>query len=122
MTYKPEKKIYKKMPEEDWLNELNSLILLHMEKDQFNMDFLGKKMDTSRRHLQRKIKKITGQTPKEYVNELRLQESLRLLENREINSIKVLANKIGFSSTDYFTTLFKRRFGRVPSSFLMQER
>ena len=110
------------MPEEDWLNELNSLILLHMEKDQFNMDFLGKKMDTSRRHLQRKIKKITGQTPKEYVNELRLQESLRLLENREINSIKVLANKIGFSSTDYFTTLFKRRFGRVPSSFLMQER
>lgn len=120
MKIPQKKKNYKKLSQEEWLSEFSELVILHMEDDQFNMDFLGRKMDTSRRHLQRKVKKITGQTPKTYINKVRLKEALRLLESGEIKSIKILANKIGFSNPDYFSSLFKKRFGKVPSSFLFK--
>ena len=82
------------------------------------MDFLGEKMFTSRRQIQRKIKKIVGLTPKEYINEIRLFEARHLLENRKTQSVKETAYQVGFSNPQYFSTHFKNRFGKLPSEYL----
>ena len=114
-------KSYKKMSDEEWMEELKKTILLQIKDNKFNMDLLGKGMKISRRQLQRKIKKITGCSPKVYIKELRLIESLRLLETGEVHSVKELASRIGFISAEYFSTQFKNRFGKVPSSFLKRK-
>jgi len=111
-------KSYKKMSDEDWIEELKITVFLQTKESKFNMDLLGKKMNISRRQLQRKIKKITGFSPKIYIKELRLKESLRLLKMGEVSSVKEAALMVGFISTEYFSVQFKKRFGIVPSSVL----
>ena len=108
----------KKMSDYHWLELLKEMVFNLAKGSKFNMDFLGEKMNLSRRQLQRKVKKITGLPPKIYIKELRLKESLRLLEEGEVNSVKELASRMGFMSPEYFSSQFKKRFKRVPSSFL----
>jgi len=111
-------KSYKKMSDEEWLEELKKKVFLQSQEGKFNMDFLGKRMNISRRQLQRKIKKMTGFSPKIYIKELRLVESLRLLKMGEVHSVKEVALRVGFISPEYFSVQFKKRFGKVPSTYL----
>ncbi len=61
------------------------------------------------------FKKSCGSTPMEYVNSLRLREADRLLrENRDM-TISEAASRVGFGDYRYFSRLYKRRFGMLPS-------
>ena len=82
------------------------------------MDFLGEKMYSSRRQIQRRLKKIVGLTPKEYIKEIRLFEARKLLESGQAQSVKATAYNVGFTDVQYFSSQFKERFGKVPSSYL----
>lgn len=64
----------------------------------------------------RRFKTVTGQTPTEYVNRLRLGYSRRLLLNRQ-KSVTNVCHASGFSSLSYFNKLFRTRFGMSPSEF-----
>lgn len=104
--------------ENEWLNQLNQTIIMHLADKDFNMDFLGEKINLSRRQLQRRIKNLTGKTPKNYIKDLVWIETKRLIRSGEIHTVKELALRVGFSNPEYFSTIFKLHFGEVPSSFL----
>ncbi len=53
-------------------------------------------------------------TPIQYVIELRLNEGKRLLRESTL-SISEIASLCGFQDTNYFSTLYKKRFGISPS-------
>lgn len=110
----------KAMAEEDqaWLESLEKVILDFLSDSRFNMDFLGDQMSMSRRQLQRKIKKLVGLTPKEYINEVRLHEARILLETGKVKMVKTAAFKVGYTDPQYFSAQFKERFGKVPSEYL----
>ena len=66
--------------------------------------------------LERRFKKYLAKTPKQFINEVRLEHARRLLV--ESNSdIATIANQSGFSDPSYFSRQFKRLFGQLPSSF-----
>ena len=104
--------------DQEWLERLEKTILEHLSDSRFNMDFLGEKMFSSRRQLQRKIKKIVGLTPKEYIKEIRLFEARKLLESGQATSVKATSYQVGFNDPQYFSAQFKERYGKVPSSYL----
>ena len=110
----------KSIAEEDqaWLENLEKVILEFLSDSRFNMDFLGDQMSMSRRQLQRKIKKLVGLTPKEYINEVRLHEARNLLESGKVKMVKIAASKVGYTDPQYFSAQFKERFGKVPSAYL----
>ncbi len=110
----------KAIAEEDqaWLEGLEKVILEFLSDSRFNMDFLGDQMSMSRRQLQRKIKKLVGLTPKEYINEVRLHEARILLETGKVKMVKSAAFKVGYTDPQYFSAQFKERFGKVPSEYL----
>lgn len=110
----------KAIAEEDqaWLENLEKVILEFLSDSRFNMDFLGNEMSMSRRQLQRKIKKLVGLTPKEYINEVRLHEARQLLETGKVRMVKSAAFKVGYTDPQYFSAQFKERFGKVPSAYL----
>ena len=60
-------------------------------------------------------KHITNMTPLEYLSDIRLQKAYEIL--RRSSGIKVIdaALSAGFSSSQYFATAFKRKFGIAPS-------
>jgi AraC-like DNA-binding protein len=69
--------------------------------------------------LERRFKKFLGKTPKQFINEVRLENARRLLieTNRAIANI---ANDTGFSDHSYFSRQFQKLFEQSPSAFRQQ--
>lgn len=64
----------------------------------------------------RTFKKETGKTPKEYLNDIRINHSKKLLLRSEY-SISDVAIDCGFNSTSYFTSCFSKSLGITPSQY-----
>ncbi|MGH9653508.1 MAG: AraC family transcriptional regulator [Bryobacteraceae bacterium] len=65
----------------------------------------------------RYTKELTNMAPLHYLNHSRLEHAARLLREQSSVSVTNLALACGFSSSQYFATLFKRRFGCTPREF-----
>jgi AraC-like DNA-binding protein len=60
---------------------------------------------------------ISNSTPMEYLNRIRLKKSAQMLVAQPGISATDIAYQCGFSSTQYFTTVFKRHFRKTPYVF-----
>ena len=49
-----------------------------------------------------------------YINDLRLEKSKALLEE---HSVKEVASLVGFEDANYFSRIFKKKYGVSPSAF-----
>lgn len=107
-----------KLNSADWLAFLDAAALNHLEDNSFTLDVLCETMGLSRRQFQRRLKAVAGLTATEYLNELRLQRALHLLQQGQVKTVKSLAAAIGLRDVKYFSQAFKKRFGVLPSSFL----
>ena len=92
---------------------LNEAIRKNMGNTNLKMDDLGEEMGLSRVQLYRKVKAITGLTPVELLRQMRLQRGYALLQstNKTVNEI---AYEVGFGTPGYFSTCFKKQFGKYP--------
>ena len=70
----------------------------------------------SRRHLIRAFRQQTGQTIGSFVQQVTIERARRLLTESD-DSIKVVAAKLGFSSSAAFATAFRRSCGISPRQF-----
>ncbi len=104
--------------DQSWLKKLEEHTISHIENAQFNLDQVSEALTISGRQLQRKLKSLTGLTYTEYLREVRLQKARELLENKKHSSVKAVVLTVGFRDPKYFTTLFKKRFGKTPSDYL----
>ena len=62
-------------------------------------------------------RQLTNLTPIQYLNRCRLAAAARLLRERPDHSITRIALACGFTSGQYFATLFRRHFGVAPRTF-----
>jgi len=101
-----------------WLKQLEQAAFDKVLTPNFNVMMLASEMAVSERQLNRKLKNLTGLTPGNYINEIRLQTARNLLENKSYQTVAEVAYAIGFSTPKYFSTIFQKRFGKYPSDFL----
>ncbi|WP_286233550.1 helix-turn-helix domain-containing protein [Thalassotalea sediminis] len=66
--------------------------------------------------LERRFKKYLKKTPKQFINDLRLEKARQLLVETT-TPIAEVAEKAGFSDHSYFSKKFKQLFGELPSQF-----
>lgn len=99
-----------------FLFKLNKLIMENMDNEGLNIEFLCQNMGVSRASLYNRLKSLTSMGANEYVNKLRIEKSMDLLRNTEM-SITEIAERIGFSSSRYFSTAFKKYTGITPTQF-----
>lgn len=64
--------------------------------------------------LERRFKKYLSKTPKQFINEIRLENARRLLIETKLPIVEV-AYRCGFSEHSYFSRQFKALFGTLPS-------
>lgn len=62
-------------------------------------------------------KQVTNLTPVQYLNHCRLEAACSLLLEQPQMSVTEVALACGFSSGQYFATVFRRRFGRSPRDY-----
>jgi AraC-like DNA-binding protein len=93
---------------------LNEAIRKNMSNPNLKMDELGDEIGLSRVQLYRKVKAITGLSPVELLRQMRLQRGYALLQstNKTVNEI---AYEVGFGTPGYFSTCFKKQFGKYPT-------
>lgn len=60
---------------------------------------------------------LVNMTPIQYLNHCRIEFAATLLRTRPNTSITDIALETGFSSSQYFATLFARRFGHSPREY-----
>lgn len=63
------------------------------------------------------VKVLTNKPPLQYLNDCRLEHASRLLRSDQARTITAVALACGFTSSQYFATLFRRRFGVTPTRF-----
>ena len=64
--------------------------------------------------LERRFRKHLDKTPHQYITEMRLEHSRRLLSNSD-KAIGTIALETGFSDHSHFTRAFRRHYGIAPS-------
>ena len=94
--------------------QLNEAIRKNMSNPNLKMDDLGEEMGLSRVQLYRKVKAITGQTPVELLRQMRLQQAYALLSSTT-KTVAEIAYEVGFGTPGYFSTCFKKQFGKYPT-------
>lgn len=66
----------------------------------------------------RRFAELAGLTPQSYRNACRIRKACRLLDAGK--SVTDVAFALGFCSTSYFTTVFKRETGETPKERMLR--
>ncbi len=85
------------------------------EKNYSLEDYAGM-CNMSKFHFLRIFKSITGKTPIEYRNKIRLEHAKELLVDRDF-SVTEIARSVGYESSVYFCNSFKSQMGMSPSKY-----
>lgn len=105
----------------NWLERLERYVEQELGNFDLTADLLADLLSVSRSTLFREVKRLTGLTPAQYIMESRLQQARFLLENRKVNTVKEVAQRVGLRQVKHFSLTFKTRFGKLPSEYLYTE-
>jgi transcriptional regulator GlxA family with amidase domain len=99
----------------DRFSELAAWMAGHLHQD-LSVEALASRACVCSRHFSRRFKDAFGSTPAAFVEDLRLNESRRLLSSNT-GTIESVAETVGFRSADSFRRAFERRFGITPTGY-----
>ncbi len=78
-----------------------------------SLESIAKEFETSANYLGKQFKKSFGITYNDYINILRMRYACNLIASSEM-TIKEVAHTAGYSSTEYFYSVFKKHTGITP--------
>jgi len=103
------------LPVSDIIKQFVDLLDIHFSKEH-SVKFYADQLAMHPNHLNALVKKHTGMSAKESIQNRILLEIKYLLHSTKL-PIKEIANQMGFSDPNYFTTFFKRFESRSPVSY-----
>jgi len=105
-------------------SDLVTMVMRYLQnhyQEGITLDFLANQYNYSPRYLSMKFKQKTGASPIEYLIQIRINESKKLLlETR--SSLRVIAAHVGYADEYYFSRLFKKQTGLSPTRYQTIER
>ncbi len=121
MEVNPSGTVVASEPADAWLRRLRAMVREHLCSPQFNVDHLAELMGVSRTALYRRVHKRTNLSANQFIQELRLSRACELLESRQYTTLHQVASAVGFRSADYFSRLYRARFGKSPVAYFQKE-
>jgi AraC-like DNA-binding protein len=94
-------------------DRLYAIFQQRMADEKFNVSILATQMGMSRSQLFKRVREVTGESPKQLLNKIRLQSAEKLLQEGNM-TVSEVADATGWNSVSYFSKSFKRRFGHSP--------
>ena len=101
-----------------WLESLDEVLQSELSNTLLKPMDIAAQMGVCERQLQRKLKQLTGASPVQYLNQLRLKRGYEYLKSGEFQTISEVAYKVGYKYPDYFSKSFKKFFGIKPNELL----
>ncbi len=104
----------------DITKEVKQYIEQHRSQNITSED-ICKNLSCSRSHISHQFKTQTGMSIREYLTKLRLNDAKQLLKYSDL-TVTEIAFTTGFSSSNYFTNVFKKELGISPGTYRKQAR
>lgn len=100
-----------------YIGKLRAIITDHLDDATFGVEELAREVHLSGRQLARKLKAISKLTANQLIKEVRIDKAKELLLTTDKN-ITEIAFEVGFSSSQYFATVFKKEVGSTPGEYV----
>jgi AraC-like DNA-binding protein len=108
-------------PDEQFLSSAVELIKENITERNFTIDVLCEKLGFSRSNLFRKLKGLTGMTPSDLIIKIKLNHAVELFKSNQNMRIADIAYESGFHDPKYFSTVFKKFYGKTPKQFMKSQ-
>lgn len=99
-----------------FITQVNDIIMANLSESGNLIDSVADSMSISRSSLHKKIKAISGMTPNDYIQLIRLKKAAELLSTGEYQ-ISEISYLVGFNTPSYFSKCFYNQFGLLPREF-----
>lgn len=92
------------------------LVEENMSNSEFSVEDLSHELGYSRGHFYQKILRLTGQTPIDFIRNIRMKRAADLLKRSQLN-VSEVAYKVGYNNPKLFSRYFKTQYQMYPSEF-----
>ena len=116
LEVEPEKITFNAMDEE-LLKRAVSIVEENIDNFEFSTDEFAQKMNMSRSNLHLKLKAITGESAIDFIRKVRFKRATELLKSGRYTVTEV-SSMVGFNSSSYFATCFKKYIGCLPTEYI----
>ncbi len=103
--------------DKEMLDRAMAIIERHLDNPDFNVNIFAREMGMARTNLFTKLKAVTGQTPNDFILSIRLKKGAVMLRNNPELNITEISDRIGFSSSRYFSKCFKEIYHVSPLAY-----
>ena len=107
------------MMQHPFLTKINNILDTHLSDEKFGLQALCSELNLSRPQVFRKMKAINGIAPSDYIRIYRLEKARDLLLTNDI-TVAQAAYQVGFKDPSYFSKVFLKHFGLLPSELKRQ--
>ena len=102
--------------DEEFIHKIIQAVEERLQDSDFKIEDLADSMNIGRSVFYKKVKSILGVSPIELVKDMRIKRAIQLLETGNYN-ISQIAFMSGFSSSQYFSRVFKELKNCTPSEY-----
>ncbi len=89
----------------------------NLANSELSVEDIADKICLSRVHFHRKLKELTGMTPRDFLKNIRLTQAAKLLSEKHLD-ITDVSIATGFKSVSTFSTCFKAAYGMPPTEYM----
>lgn len=116
-THIDAKEITTNSRDERFLQKAIDIVTENLSNPDFGAIELIDKMGVSRSVMYRKLISLTNQSAVDFITTSRLKEAVKLMNNPDLN-ITDIAAMVGFNDPKYFSTCFRKHFGKPPKEYV----
>jgi ligand-binding sensor domain-containing protein/signal transduction histidine kinase/DNA-binding response OmpR family regulator len=102
------------------MEKILKIINANLSNPKLNVEMLGDGVGFSRVHIHRKLKELTGQSARDFIRTIRLEQAKILLKQKNL-TISQVADAVGFVSLSHFSASFREFYGISPKEFMESE-
>jgi DNA-binding response OmpR family regulator len=113
----PDSSIDISIRDKEFLNNIISSIEKNLSNSHFGVEELSKEIGLSTSQFYRRLKQLTGQIPNAYLRNFRLQRAAKMMRENTGTNIAEIMYEVGFESSSYFSTAFKKLLGCTPTEY-----
>lgn len=99
-----------------FMKKMLEVVRANIVNTEFGKEEFARAMNVSSSLLYKKIKSLTDQSPTDFIKTIRLSHAMELLQSRRY-SVTEVSELCGFTSVGYFSTVFRKHFGKPPTEF-----